>query len=91
MTLEERYEASSNGWGAWMEKYTKLCQECAISERNIILCVASFYITSFGAGCVYGGSSVNGTLAKNAFPFSFCCEHEQDRTENGENINFIRC
>lgn len=34
-------ELEGNG-GAWMmEKYTKLCQECAISERNIILCVAS--------------------------------------------------
>lgn len=34
-------------WLGRMEKYTKLCQECAISERNIILCVASFYIASF--------------------------------------------
>lgn len=33
-------------WCGDDEKSTKLCQECAISERNIILCVACFYIAS---------------------------------------------
>jgi hypothetical protein len=50
------------GAHGWMEKYTKLCQECAISERNIILCVASFYIASFVL--LYGWSlTVNSTIA----------------------------
>jgi hypothetical protein len=42
----ERRERKRNGDGD-DEKSTKLCQECAISRKLAILCVASFYIASF--------------------------------------------
>lgn len=88
MTFTKQLSRSMVGAHGWMEKYTKLCQECAISERNIILCVASFYIASF---VLLGGSlTVNSTSEQKKMLFLFLFGRELDRTENGEKyINFM--